>query len=145
MQRVNRGLVVALGSVFVASSGGLNPDVATADEPAHGELLHAVSHTVFSDRPFHGAEIYFRERDPSRFSDYSHDPYSLSPNVEADLGPSTPWTMDAMLADPDLWAMVAVSSLDAADPPKFHCLLTVDGQVVAAKQGFKGTLCSMRR
>lgn len=124
----------------------MSPGVATADdEPAPGPPLHAVTYTVFSETPFRNAEIYFRDTDPAQFSDFSHNPYVFSPNVEADLGPTTTWTRDVMLADPDQWAMVTVSSLDAPQRPNFHCVLAVDGQVVATNQGPQGTLCSIRR
>ena len=111
---------------------------------AEGPLLHHVKYTVFSERPYAGAEIYYRDVDPPNFADYSHNPYQYSPNVEADLGPDQMWTLDVMLANPDQWAMVTVSSLDSPQRPNFHCVLAVDGKVVATNQGPKGALCSIR-
>jgi hypothetical protein len=54
------------------------------------------------------------------------------------------WTLDVMLANPDQWAMVTATSLDSPQTPNFHCVLAVDGQVVATHQGPKGALCSIR-
>ena len=112
---------------------------ATAD-PA----LRHVKYTVFSEVPFRNAEIYYRDVDPANFAEYSHNPYAYSPNVEADVGPSQMWTMDVMLANPDQWAMVTATSLDSVQRPNFHCVIAVDGEVVATNQGPNGALCSLR-
>jgi hypothetical protein len=126
-------LLIAGAGIFVPS--------ASAEE---GPVLRHVKYTVFSEVPFRNAEIYYRDVDPPNWADYSHNPYVFSPNVEADVGPNQMWTFDAMLANPDQWAMVTVSSLDSVQRPNFHCVLAVDGQVVATNQGPKGALCSMR-
>jgi hypothetical protein len=111
---------------------------------AEGPVLHHVKYTVFSEIPFRNAEIYYRDVDPPNFADYSHNPFVFSPNVEADLGPNQMWTRDVMLANPTDWAMVTVSSLDSPARPNFHCVLAVDGEVVATNEGTKGALCSIR-
>lgn len=131
---------VAPVTLLLVACVGLNVPTASAEEP----VLHHVKYTVFSEVPFRNAEIYYRDVDPPNWADYSHNPYVFSPNVEADLGPDQMWTFDAMLADPDQWAMVTVSSLDSVQRPNFHCVLAVDGQVVATNQGPKGALCSVR-
>jgi hypothetical protein len=113
---------------------------AAAEEPA----LHHVKYTVFTEIPYGNAEIYYRDVDPPNFADYSHNPYVFSPNVEATLGPDRMWTMDVMLANPDQWAMVTATSLDSPQRPNFHCVLAVDGEVVATNQGPRGALCSIR-
>ena len=122
--------------------------VAAADDdpvpPPPGPPMHAVKYTVFSETPFRNAEIYYRDVDPPTFADYSHNPYQFSPNATADLGPNQSWTLDVTLADPTDWAMVTVSSLDSPKRPNFHCVMAVDGQVVATNQGPKGALCSIR-
>ena len=137
-------LLAGLGPV-VAATLLLGNGVAVADDdPVPGPPLHSVKYTVFSETPFRNAEIYYRNVDPPSYADYSHNPYAFSPNVEADLGPHQSWTMDVMLADPDDWAMVVVSSLDSPKQPNFHCVLAVDGQVVKTSQGPKGALCSLQ-
>jgi hypothetical protein len=137
--------VAGLGPLLVAWSLVLGTGVAAADDdPIPGPPLHSVKYTVFSETPFRNAEIYYRASDPPNYADYSHNPYVFSPNVEADLGPNQQWTMDAMLANPEDWAMVTVSSLDSPKRPNFHCVLAVDGQVVTTNQGPKGALCSIR-
>jgi hypothetical protein len=138
-------LAGALGTFLATTSLVLGTGVATADDdPIPGPPLHSVKYTVFSETPFRNAEIYFREVDPPNYADYSHDPFAFSPNVEADLGPHQTWTRDVMLADPNDWAMVIVTSLDSPKRPNFHCVLAVDGQVVATNEGPKGALCSLQ-
>ncbi|OPX12759.1 hypothetical protein [Mycobacterium sp. AT1] len=129
---------------LVLGAGTAVPVALADDEPTPGPPLHAVKYTVFSETPFRNAEIYYHAVDPPNFADYSHDPYAFTPNVEADLGPNQQWTMDVMLANPDDWAMVTVTSLDSPSRPNFHCVLAVDGKVVVAKQGPVGALCSIR-
>lgn len=93
-------------------------------------MLHEVTYTLYTERPFF-AEIYYRDTDPPDFAQYSHDPYRFSPNVEADLGPDRPWVLTVRLADPQQWAMVLGTSGLSPNPPDFHCSLAVDGAVVA--------------
>jgi hypothetical protein len=141
-----RRLLLGLGPLTVTAILALGTGVAVADDDLlpPGPPLHAVKYTVFSETPFRNAEIYYRDTDPPNWADYSHNPYQFSPNVEADLGPNQSWTMDVMLANPNDWAMVTVGSLDSPKRPNFHCVLAVDGQVVATNQGPKGALCSIR-
>jgi hypothetical protein len=140
-----RRLLVGLAPLTVAVGVVAGTGVAVADDdPPPGPPLHAVKYTVFSETPFRNAEIYYRDVDPPNFADYSHNPYAFSPNVEADVGPSQMWTMDVMLADPENWAMVTAGSLDSPKRPNFHCVLSIDGKVVATNEGPKGALCSVR-
>jgi hypothetical protein len=140
-----RAATAGVGSLLAATAMVFGSWVAVADDdPAPGPPLHSVKYTVFSETPFRNAEIYYRDTDPPNFADYSHDPYVFSPNVEADLGPNQQWTMDVQLANPNEWAMVTVTSLDSPKQPNFHCVLAVDGQVVATNQGPRGALCSLR-
>ena len=129
------------GAVLTAALlvAGVGAPTAAAEPP-----LRHVKYTVFTETPFANAEIYYRDVDPPNFADYSHNPYLYSPNIEADLGPNQMWTLDVMLANPDQWAMVTATSLDSPQTPNFHCVLAVDGQVVATHQGPKGALCSIR-
>ena len=133
---------VRFGSaVAVAAAGAAVTAVpATADEA----VMHNVTYSVFTEQPFRGAEIYYRDTDPPSWADYSHDPYLFSPNVEADLGPGQQWTLNVQLADPDQWAMVMATSGMSKFPPNFHCVLAVDGVVVSQNSGAKGALCSLR-
>jgi hypothetical protein len=120
------------------------PTAAADDDPVVGPPLHNVKYTVFSEQPFRNAQIYYRDVDPPNFADYSHNPYAFSPSAEANTGPNQMWTIDVQLANPDEWAMVTVGSLDSPKRPNFHCVLAVDGKVVATNQGPKGALCSIR-
>ena len=126
---------VLLASAAVATS--------TATSHADDPVLHHVRYTVTAKNPFY-ADIYYRDTDPPNFADYSHDPFVFSPMIEADVGPKTPWILDAMLADPYQWAMVTASTGLSPAAPMFHCELAVDGVVVVTNDGPKGALCSQR-
>ncbi|MGV0992169.1 MAG: hypothetical protein ACOYB7_07925 [Mycobacterium sp.] len=107
------------------------------------DVLHDVTYTVFTERPFF-ADIYYRDAEPPNFADYSHDPYVFSPKIEADLGPDRPWVLNVRLSDPQSWAMVVGTSGSSPNPPTFHCTLAVDGAVVVSNSGAKGALCALR-
>jgi hypothetical protein len=107
-----------------------------------------VRYTVTADKPVN-AEIYYRDTDPPTFSDYSHDPYVFSPNVEATVGPDKPWVLEATLTDPMQWGMVLVqaqSGLGAVPKASagFNCTMAINGIVVKQNSGPKGALCSLR-
>ena len=127
---------MALAAVCVAASAV----PANAEEP----VMHQVTYSVFSELPFRAADIYYRDTEPANWADYSHDPYVFSPKVEADVGPTQKWVLNVQLANPDEWAMVAATSGLSKTPPNFHCVLAVDGVVVAENSGPKGALCSLR-
>jgi hypothetical protein len=140
-----RGLTSVLpAAILIAGGLSLSAPTAAADDDPVGSPLHDVKYTVWSEQPFRNAQIYYRDIDPSSFADYSHNPFAFSPSANADTGPNQMWTLDVQLADPDDWAMVTASSLDSPHRPNFHCVLAVDGKVVATNQGPKGALCSIR-
>lgn len=114
-------------------------ELAWADEPA----LHRVTYTVTADQPT-AAGVYYRDVDPPSWADYSHNPYLYSPKAEVPLRPGTPWVLDVMLADPDQWAMVAVTQDRTRATHVVHCELAVDGMVVDTADGSVGALCSLR-
>lgn len=115
----------------------------TAPSAVADDVLHNVTYTVYTERPFF-ADIYYRDTQPPDFAEYSHDPYVFSPKIEADLGPDRPWVLNVRLADPQSWAMVVGTSGRSPNPPNFHCTLAVDGNVVVTNSGAKGALCSLR-
>jgi len=119
--------------------------LAVAAEAPADPAQHHVRYTVTADAPFF-AHIYYRETQPPSFSDYSHNPYVFSPRADADIGPDKPWVFETTLADPELWAMVAVQSGESPNfpTPGFRCELAVDGTVVKTNSGRKGALCSIR-
>jgi hypothetical protein len=136
MRFVQLGSAIALAAVSVAGSS----TPAGAEEP----VLHQVTYSVFAELPFRAADIYYRDTEPANWSDYSHDPYMFSPKIEADVGPTQKWVLNVQLANPDEWAMVMATSGLSRTPPNFHCVLAVDGVVVAENSGAKGALCSLR-
>ena len=132
--------------MLMAATVLLPTGVSQADpvEPPPPPLRH-VQYTVFTEQPYTGAEIYYRDTDPPNWAEYSHNPYLYSPNIEAALGPDQQWNLDVWLANPDAWAMVTAGiPADSTATPNIHCVLAVDGVVVKTAQGPKGALCSIR-
>ena len=130
-------LAVALLSAVACSTLSAMP--ASAD-PA----MHEVKYVITSASPI-WADIYYLGQQPAKYSDYSHNTYQYTPNVQADIAPGHPWVSPpVMLTDPDTYAMVAVSTGTEPGTPMFHCALVVDGVVKASNDGAKGALCSLR-
>jgi hypothetical protein len=133
-------LVVALAAFSAAGYGTGAAALARADEP----VMHQVRYVITAASPI-WADIYYLDQQPAKYSDYSHDTYQYTPNVQADIGPGHPWTSPVvMLTDPANYAMVVVSTGTEPGTPMFHCALVVDGAVVKSNDGPKGTLCSLR-
>ncbi len=112
----------------------------TADDPP---VLHHVKYTLTASNPIY-ADIRYLDQEPPIFSDYSHDPYRFVPNIQADVGPGSPWSYELDLANPFQWAFFTASTGHEPSTPNFHCQLSVDGSIVAMQDGPKGVLCSMR-
>jgi hypothetical protein len=130
----------ALGVALAALAATGTAAPSRADDPP----MHQVRYVITSASPI-WADIYYLDQDPAKFSDYSHNPYQYTPNVQADIGPGHPWTSPpVMLRDPNNYAMVSVSTGTEPGTPMFHCALVVDGAVVTSNDGPKGTLCSLR-
>jgi hypothetical protein len=133
-------LGVALAALSAAGYGTVAAAPARADDP----VMHQVRYVITAANPI-WADIYYLDQQPPKFSDYSHDTYQFTPNVQADIGPGHPWTSPVvMLTDPANYAMVTVSTGTEPGTPMFHCALVVDGVVVKSNDGPKGTLCSLR-
>lgn len=135
-------------AALAATAGTMLTAAVLAAVPVHADepVLHHVKYTVGASQPLR-AEIYYRDTQPPTFADYSHNPYQYSPNVEADLGPGKSWVLEAMLADPQDWAMVVATKpehMAELSQPGFVCELRVDDIVVATDSGTKGVLCSLR-
>jgi hypothetical protein len=133
-------LGVALAALSAAGYGTIAAAPVRADDP----VMHQVRYVITAANPI-WADIYYLDQQPAKFSDYSHDTYQYTPNVQADIGPGHPWTSPVvMLTDPANYAMVTVSTGTEPGTPMFHCALVVDGVVVKSNDGPKGTLCSLR-
>ena len=127
-------------ALAVLAAGALFAAPVRADDP----VMHEVKYVITAASPI-WADIYYLDQDPTRFSNYSHNPYQFTPNVQADIAPGHPWVSPpVMLANPDQYAMVSVSTGSEPGTPMFHCALIVDGVVKASKDGPKGALCSLR-
>jgi hypothetical protein len=126
---------------MLAAAGVVIPAAAaTAQESLP---LHNVKYTIFAQEPT-SVDIYYRDVDPANWADYSHNPYAFSPKAESSVGPDQQWNLDVQLVNPDEWAMVTATSGAGESTPMIHCVLAVDGVVVATHQGPKGALCSVR-
>jgi hypothetical protein len=134
-----RTLLNAALATLSAASLTAAPASRADDDP----VMHHVKYTVSAANPIY-ADIYYLDQEPPKFSDYSHNPYQFVPNIRADIAPGKPWSYELDLAKPDIWALVTASTGTEPGTPQFHCDLTVDGQVVASKDGPRGVLCSLR-
>jgi hypothetical protein len=132
-----------LFSATVLAAAGVVVGGASAHAQPPPPPMHQVKYTVFSEQPF-PVEIYYRDTDPPNWAEYSHNPYVFSPKAEANVGPDNQWVLDVSLAKPDQWAMVTATSAPSTQSPNIHCVLAVDGVVVATDAGPKGALCSIR-
>lgn len=135
-----RRLLSLLSAVVMAGAGVM---AASATAHAQPPPVHNVKYTVFAEQPFDVA-IYYRDTDPPNWADYSHNPYVYSPKAQAHVGPDQQWVLDVMLGNPDEWAMVTATSGQSTQTPNIHCVLAVDGVVVATDAGPRGALCSIR-
>jgi hypothetical protein len=106
-------------------------------------VWHQVVYIVSARNPAY-VDIFYQDQDPTLFSDYSHNPYSFTPQVHADVAPGKPWVQPVNLLNPDQWAMVTVTTGRELGTPGIQCDLSVDGKVVVSNIGDKGALCSLR-
>ena len=138
MKTVGRPMLAATLAMVVTAIGFAAPS--RADDP----VMHQVRYVITSANPIY-ADIYYLDQQPDKFSDYSHNTYQFTPNVQADIAPGHPWVSPVvMLSDPNDYAMVTVSTGTEPGTPQFHCALVVDGAVVVSNDGAKGVLCSLR-
>jgi len=133
--------LLAVGLAMLSGMAGL----AVSTGRAHADpIWHQVVYIVSSTSPAY-VDIFYQDQDPTLYSDYSHNPYSFTPQVHADIAPGKPWVQPVSLLNPDQWAMVtATTGREPAAPGGIQCDLSVDGKVVVSKIGPKGALCSLR-
>jgi hypothetical protein len=137
VKTVGRSLLRTLAMALVAVGFAVP---SRADDP----VMHTVTYVITAASPIY-ADIYYLDQQPDKFSDYSHNPYQFTPNVQADIAPGHPWVSPVvMLSDPDDYAMVTVSTGTEPGTPQFHCALVLDGKVVVSNDGAKGVICSLR-
>jgi hypothetical protein len=137
------GKSALVGAVLAMLSATGCATLTAAPAQADGPVLHRVRYTVSAASPIY-ADIYYLDQQPPVFSDYSHNPYQFTPNIQADIAPGHPWSSEVLLSNPDQYAMVSASVGVEPGSPQFHCDLAVDGVVVVVKDGPRGVLCSLR-
>ena len=141
MTSVGRGTM----ALAVLSAVGCSPLVATparADDP----VMHEVKYVITAASPI-WADIYYLDQQPAKFSDYSHNTYQYTPNVQADIAPGHPWV--SPVGDADGSRPVRHGHRQHrhrtghADVPLRACRRRV--VVKASNDGPKGALCSLRQ
>jgi hypothetical protein len=131
--------LAAAGAVLLGLAG-----LPMSAPPAHADpVFHQVTYTVSAQNAVY-VDIFYQDQDPTVFSDYSHNPYSFTPQTHADVGAGKSWVQTVPLINPDQWAMVTVTAGREPGLPQIHCDLAVDGRVVVSKDGARGALCSLR-
>lgn len=131
----------ASGAAMLMTGAGL----LTSTAPVHADpVWHQVVYVVSAQSSVY-VDIFYQDQDPTVYSDYSHNPYTFTPQVHADIAPGKPWVQPVNLLNPDQWAMVtATTGREPLAPGGIQCDLSVDGKVVVSKIGSKGALCSLR-
>ena len=133
-------LLAAVAAISVAGAGFLVSAGRAQADPAWHQVVYIVS----ARTPAY-VDIYYQDQDPTLFSDYSHNNYTFTPQVHADITPDKPWVQPVNLLNPDQWAMVsATTGHEPLAAGGIQCDLSVDGKVVVSKNGPKGALCSLR-
>lgn len=133
-------LLAAVAAISVAGAGLLVSAGRAQADPAWHQVVYIVS----ARTPAY-VDIYYQDQDPTLFSDYSHNNYTFTPQVHADITPDKPWVQPVNLLNPDQWAMVsATTGHEPLAAGGIQCDLSVDGKVVVSKNGPKGALCSLR-
>ena len=133
--------LLGVGSAMLLGLTG--PLVSTGRAQAD-PVWHQVVYIVSSTSPAY-VDIFYQDQDPTLFSDYSHNNYTFTPQVHADVAPGKPWVQPVNLLNPDQWAMVtATTGRQPPAPGGIQCDLSVDGKVVVSNIGPKGALCSLR-
>ncbi|OBI14054.1 hypothetical protein A5712_03755 [Mycobacterium sp. E2327] len=133
--------LLGVGSAILLGLTGplVSPGRAHADP-----VWHQVVYIVSAKSPAY-VDIFYQDQDPTLFSDYSHNNYSFTPQVHADVAPGKPWVQPVNLLNPDQWAMVtATTGREPLAQGGIQCDLSVDGKVVVSNIGPKGALCSLR-
>jgi hypothetical protein len=133
--------LLAAGTAMSVAGAGL----LISSGSAHADpVWHQVVYIVSSRTPAY-VDIYYQDQDPTLWSDYSHNNYTFTPQVHADVAPGKPWVQPVNLLNPDVWAMVsATTGHEPLAAGGIQCDLSVDGKVVVSKNGPKGALCSLR-
>jgi hypothetical protein len=101
---------------------------------------HQVTYTIATTSDL-TANIYYVSADPP--DQASANKPQFMPMARTQVGPGSPWTVQATLNDPTKWAFVSASGGLRVNP-EFHCEIAVDGKVVASEQGGSGVQCALR-
>ncbi len=136
--------LLGVGSATLLAFSAALAGLSMSTGRAHADpVWHQVVYIVSTSNPAY-VDIFYQDQDPTLFSDYSHNNYSFTPQVHADVAPGKPWVQPVNLLNPDQWAMVTATTGREPGAPGIQCDLSVDGKVVVSKVGAKGALCSLR-
>jgi hypothetical protein len=137
VKSITSGVALLVVAACLAGARG----TARADDAPQG-VPHQVRYTITAQQPV-DTDVWYMQNEPYDFSAYSWYSWKYVDELRVDIKPGAPWVYDSTLYDPSMWAMVTASAYSPHDP-KYHCEITVDGAVVAAKDGDHGVLCSIR-
>jgi hypothetical protein len=101
---------------------------------------HQVTYTVTTTSDL-TANIYYVVGDPP--DQAAANKPEFMPMARTQVGPGSPWTVQANLDDPTKWAFVSASGGLRVNP-EFRCEIAVDGKVVVSNQGGSGVQCALR-
>jgi len=88
--------LLGVGSAMLLGLTG--PLVSTGRAQAD-PVWHQVVYIVSSTSPAY-VDIFYQDQDPTLFSDYSHNNYTFTPQVHADVAPGKPWVQPVNLLNP---------------------------------------------
>ncbi len=126
-----------------APAAPAEPAPAAPSEPAAPAApagAHQVTYTVTTTSDL-TANIYYVVGDPPGQS--AANKPEFMPMARTQVGPGSPWSVQANLNDPTKWAFVSASGGLRVNP-EFHCEIAVDGKVVVSQQGGSGVQCALR-
>lgn len=126
-----------IGAVLLTAVAGIAVVRGTSSaEPAAHQISYQVSATSGLL-----ANIYYMATEPPSQSAYDANSSQYLANVQVQIEPGTPWTLQVPMNNPAQWAIVTASGGLRVNP-EFSCQITVDGQVLVSQNGGSGVQCT---
>ncbi len=123
-----------------SQSESVTPSPAPSGSSGTPAGSHQVTYTVTTTSDL-TANIYYVVGDPP--DQAAANKPEFMPMARTQVGPGSPWSVQANLNDPTKWAFVSASGGLRVNP-EFHCEIAVDGKVVVSQQGGSGVQCALR-
>lgn len=134
-----RTAVVGAAFALAAASIAVGQPAANADP-----VTHQVHYTLTAAGPG-DFNLYYSFASPPSLEAYHANSGAYVRSEKVNLAPGASWEFDATLTDSQ-WAFLSASGAAHAmqADPNVHCVITVDGQVVADQTGPFTTQCQLR-